>query len=50
MISNIIACAFVSVETLYTAEEITDTNILDEVDWAKSIILDKATTIDVWLI
>jgi len=44
------ACAFISVERLCIIEEVTAISVPDKVDWAKSIILDNATVIDVWLI
>ena len=47
MISDIIACAFINIETLYIAEKITGTSVLDKVDWAKSIVLDKVTVINI---
>ena len=41
---------FISVKTLYAVEEITSASVLDKVDWARSIVSDKAAVIDVWLI
>ena len=43
------ACIFIS-ETLCAVEEIASVSVLDEVDWAKSIVLDKAAVISIWLI
>ena len=41
------AYTFVSVKTLYRVEEVTGASVPDKVNWAKSIILNKAAAIDV---
>ena len=47
MVSDIIAYIFISIKTLYIVERVTSTSVLDKVDWARSIVLDKATIINI---
>jgi len=41
------ACIFISVRRLCVAEKVISISVLDKVDWAESIVLDKAAAIDI---
>jgi len=47
VISDVMACAFISVKRLYIVEEVTSISVLNKVDWVKSIVSDKAAIINV---